>query len=101
MIFWFHERETYFIAAIYGYSSRTLERCIKEILVLQLNTERWFIKRKMDENEKPHLPGRLNDLRHIIYKSASSHGDKLKIIWVCLKRLKEILMEALKWALIK
>ena len=26
----------------------------------------------MDENEKPPLPGRLNDLRHIIYKSADT-----------------------------
>ena len=36
----------------------------------------------MDEKEKPSLPGRLNDLRHIIYKSADHNGDKQKIIWV-------------------
>ena len=32
----------------------------------------------MDENEKPNLPGRLNDLRHIIYKSADTPWRQAK-----------------------
>ena len=48
------------------------------------------------------LPGRLNDLRHIIYKSADCHGDKSKNnMGLMLKEglLKEnIDGEALKWA---
>ena len=43
-----------------------------EILVLQLNIGRVVHPEKWMKNEKPNLPGRLNDLRHIIYKSADT-----------------------------
>ena len=54
--------------------ARTLERCsVKvEILGFTQNIERWVFKRKWMKNDKPSFPGRLNDLRHIIYKSADT-----------------------------
>ena len=54
------------------------------------------------KNDKPNLPGRLNDLRHIIYKSADTQWRQAKNnIGLMLKEglLKEnIDGEALKWA---
>ena len=54
------------------------------------------------KNDKPHLPGRLNDLRHIIYKSADTQWRQAKNnMGLYVKRgiLKEnIDGEALKWA---
>ena len=54
------------------------------------------------KNEKPSLPGRLNDLRHIIYKSADTPWRQAKNnMGLMLKEglLKEnIDGEALKWA---
>ena len=54
------------------------------------------------KNNKPSLPGRLNDLRHIIYKSADTHWRQSKNnMGLMLKEglLKEnIDGEALKWA---
>ena len=59
----------------------------------------------MDENNKPSLPGRLNDLRHIIYKSADTPWRQSKNnMGLMLKEglLKEnIDGEALKWAFYK
>ena len=55
----------------------------------------------MDENDKPKSPGRLNDLRHIIYKSADTPWRLAKNMGLMLKEglLKEnIDGEALKWA---
>ena len=56
----------------------------------------------MDENNKPQFPGRLNDLRHIIYKSADTQWRQAKNnMGLMLKEglLKEnIDGEALKWA---
>ena len=45
----------------------------------------------MDENDKPNLPGRLNDLRHIIYKSADmpwrqENNMGLMLKKVCLRK---------------
>ena len=57
------------------------------------------------KNNKPNLPGRLNDLRHIIYKSADTQWRQSKNnIGLMLKEglLKEnIDGEALKWAFSK
>ena len=53
--------------------SRTLERCSVKVEVLGFTTKNWKggkSREKWNLNNKPTNPGRLNDLRHIIYKSA-------------------------------
>ena len=53
--------------------SRTLERCMVKVEILGFTTKHWkggSSREKWMKNNKPSLPGRLNDLRHIIYKSA-------------------------------
>ena len=55
----------------------------------------------MDEDDKPNFPGRLNDLRHIIYKSADIPWRQSKNnMGLMLKGLlkENIDGEALKWA---
>ena len=55
--------------------SRTLERCMVKVEILGFTTKHWkggSSREKWMKNEKPNLPGRLNDLRHIIYKSADT-----------------------------
>ena len=85
--------------------SRTLERCSVKVEILGFTTKHWkggASREKWMKNDKPTFPGRLNDLRHIIYKSAD-------IPWRLSKKnmglmLKEGLLkenidgEALKWA---
>ena len=85
--------------------SRTLERCAVKVEVLGFTTKHWkggLSREKWMKNEKPTLPGRLNDLRHIIYKSADTPWRQAKNnIGLMLKEglLKEnIDGEALKWA---
>ena len=85
--------------------SRTLERCAVKVEILGFTTKHWkggSSREKWMKNEKPKLPGRLNDLRHIIYKSADSPWRQSKNnIGLMLKEglLKEnIDGEALKWA---
>ena len=84
--------------------SRTLERCAVKVEILGFTTKHWKVdpQRKMDENNKPTFPGRLNDLRHIIYKSADTPWRQAKNnMGLMLKEglLKEnIDGEALKWA---
>jgi cobaltochelatase CobT len=85
--------------------SRTLERCLVKVEVLGFTTKHWkggLSREKWIKNEKPLFPGRLNDLRHIIYKSADSPWrQSKKNIGLMLKEglLKEnIDGEALKWA---
>ena len=49
--------------------SRTLERCAVKVEILGFTTKHWkggLSREKWMKNEKPTLPGRLNDLRHII-----------------------------------
>ena len=56
--------------------SRTLERCFVKVEILGFTTKHWkggSSREKWMKNNKPNLPGRLNDLRHIIYKSADTH----------------------------
>ena len=85
--------------------SRTLERCSVKVEVLGFTTKHWKggqSREKWLSNNKPTFPGRLNDLRHIIYKSADTPWRQAKKnIGLMLKEglLKEnIDGEALKWA---
>ena len=85
--------------------SRTLERCLVKVEVLGFTTKHWkggSSREKWMNNQKPLFPGRLNDLRHIIYKSADVPWRQAKKnIGLMLKEglLKEnIDGEALKWA---
>ncbi|TCT45133.1 cobaltochelatase subunit CobT [Martelella mediterranea] len=53
--------------------ARTLERCGVKVEILGFTTKAWKggqSREKWLEEGKPATPGRLNDLRHIIYKSA-------------------------------
>ena len=53
--------------------SRTLERCGVKVEILGFTTKNWKggkCREKWVADDKPESPGRLNDLRHIIYKSA-------------------------------
>ncbi len=55
--------------------SRTLERCAVKVEILGFTTKNWKggqSRENWNKNNKPKNPGRLNDLRHIIYKSADS-----------------------------
>ena len=85
--------------------SRTLERCSVKVEILGFTTKHWkggSSREKWMKNNKPSLPGRLNDLRHIIYKSADTPWRQAKNnMGLMLKEglLKEnIDGEALKWA---
>ncbi|MEZ5759051.1 MAG: cobaltochelatase subunit CobT [Emcibacteraceae bacterium] len=64
------------IAAMCGdILARTLERCGVRVEILGFTTKAWKggkSRIKWTENGKPENPGRLNDIRHIIYKSADS-----------------------------
>ncbi len=53
--------------------ARTLERCGVKVEILGFTTRSWkggTSREKWVEKGKPKNPGRLNDLRHIVYKSA-------------------------------
>jgi cobaltochelatase CobT len=85
--------------------ARTLERCSVKVEILGFTTKHWKggqSREKWMNNQKPLFPGRLNDLRHIIYKSADTPWRQSKNnIGLMLKEglLKEnIDGEALKWA---
>ncbi len=85
--------------------SRTLERCDVKVEILGFTTQNWKGGKSREEwnkNNKPKNPGRLNDLRHIIYKSADSQWrQSKKNLGLMLKEglLKEnIDGEAISWA---
>ncbi len=85
--------------------SRTLERCLVKVEILGFTTKHWkggSSREKWMKNDKPTFPGRLNDLRHIVYKSADTPWRlSKKNIGLMLKEglLKEnIDGEALMWA---
>jgi len=85
--------------------SRTLERCSVKVEVLGFTTKNWKggkSREKWNLKNKPKNPGRLNDLRHIIYKSADTPWrQSKKNLGLMLKEglLKEnIDGEALLWA---
>ncbi len=55
--------------------ARTLERCGVKVEILGFTTSQWKggqSRKKWMKDGKPANPGRLNDLRHIIYKSADA-----------------------------
>ncbi len=55
--------------------SRTLERCSVKVEILGFTTKNWKggqSREYWNKNNKPKSPGRLNDLRHIIYKGADT-----------------------------
>ena len=85
--------------------SRTLERCSVKVEILGFTTKNWKGGKSREEwnkNNKPKSPGRLNDLRHIIYKSADMQWRQSKDnLGLMLKEglLKEnIDGEAISWA---
>ncbi|MEH6692513.1 MAG: cobaltochelatase subunit CobT [Pseudorhizobium pelagicum] len=55
--------------------ARTLERCGVKVEILGFTTKAWKGGQSREQwlaNAKPANPGRLNDLRHIVYKSADA-----------------------------
>ena len=61
--------------------SRTLERCSVKVEILGFTTKNWKggkSREHWNKKNKPKTPGRLNDLRHIIYKSADTHWRQSK-----------------------
>jgi len=85
--------------------SRTLERCSVKVEILGFTTKNWKggqSRELWNKNSKPKIPGRLNDLRHIIYKGADTHWRQAKNnLGLMLKEglLKEnIDGEAIMWA---
>ena len=85
--------------------ARTLERCNVKVEILGFTTRAWKggqAREKWLHEGRPQLPGRLNDLRHIIYKSADAPWRRAREnLGLMMKEglLKEnIDGEALEWA---
>ena len=85
--------------------ARTLERCLIKTEILGFTTKAWKggeSRENWIKNGKPSNPGRLNDLRHIIYKSGDAPWRRSrKNLGLLLKEgiLKEnVDGEALVWA---
>ncbi|WP_342235604.1 cobaltochelatase subunit CobT [Inquilinus sp. OTU3971] len=85
--------------------ARTLERCGVKVEILGFTTRAWkggMARERWIQQSKPQNPGRLNDLRHIIYKSADAPWRRArKNLGLMLREgvLKEnIDGEALLWA---
>ena len=85
--------------------ARTLERCDVKVEILGFTTRSWkggAAREKWVNDGKPKNPGRLNDLRHIVYKSADTPWRRArKNLGLMLREglLKEnIDGEALLWA---
>jgi len=85
--------------------ARTLERCGVKVEILGFTTRAWKGGKSRDlwvQNNRPPHPGRLNDLRHIVYKNADAPWRRSrKNLGLMLKEglLKEnIDGEALVWA---
>ncbi len=85
--------------------ARTLERCSVKVEILGFTTRAWKGGQSREtwlNESRPQLPGRLNDLRHIIYKSADAPMRRTRDnLGLMMKEglLKEnIDGEALEWA---
>ncbi|MFQ5439123.1 MAG: cobaltochelatase subunit CobT [Paracoccaceae bacterium] len=85
--------------------ARTLERCQVKVEILGFTTRAWKggqAREKWLTSGRPQTPGRLNDLRHIIYKSADAPWRRTRPnLGLMMKEglLKEnIDGEALEWA---
>ena len=64
--------------------ARTLERCGVKVEILGFTTRAWKGGQSREAwlaAGKPANPGRLNDLRHIIYKSADAPWRRARKIW--------------------
>ncbi|EHM03403.1 cobaltochelatase, CobT subunit [Acetobacteraceae bacterium AT-5844] len=85
--------------------ARTLERCSVKVEILGFTTRAWKggqSRERWVQDGKPRNPGRLNDLRHVVYKSADAPWRRArKNLGLMLREglLKEnIDGEALDWA---
>ena len=85
--------------------ARTLERCSVKVEILGFTTRAWKggqAREKWVEDGRPANPGRLNDLRHVIYKAADAPWRRARTsLGLMMKEglLKEnIDGEALQWA---
>ncbi len=85
--------------------ARTLERCQVKVEILGFTTRAWKGGQSREQwlqEGRPQLPGRLNDLRHIVYKSADAPWRRARPnLGLMMKEglLKEnIDGEALEWA---
>ena len=85
--------------------ARTLERCQVKVEILGFTTRAWKggqSREKWLAEGRPSMPGRLNDLRHIVYKSADAPWRRVRPnLGLMMKEglLKEnIDGEALEWA---
>ncbi|MDF1854366.1 cobaltochelatase subunit CobT [Pseudooceanicola sp.] len=85
--------------------ARTLERCSVKVEILGFTTKAWKggqAREKWLADGRPQQPGRLNDLRHIVYKSADAPWRRVRPnLGLMMKEglLKEnIDGEALEWA---
>ncbi|MCU0888602.1 MAG: cobaltochelatase subunit CobT, partial [Rubritepida sp.] len=85
--------------------ARTLERCAVKVEILGFTTRAWKggqSRERWVQEGKPRNPGRLNDLRHIIYKNADAPWRRSRRAMGLMLReglLKEnIDGEALNWA---
>lgn len=85
--------------------ARTLERCGVKVEILGFTTKAWkggHAREEWLKQGKPPEPGRLNDLRHIVYKTADTPWRRTKKSLALMMReglLKEnIDGEALAWA---
>ena len=61
--------------------ARTLERCGVKVEILGFTTRAWKggqTREKWLNEDKPQTPGRLNDLRHIVYKGADAPWRRIK-----------------------
>lgn len=61
--------------------SRTLERCAVKVEILGFTTRAWKggnSRERWLADQKPANPGRLNDLRHIVYKAAEIPGRRTR-----------------------
>ena len=86
--------------------ARTLERCQVKVEILGFTTRQWKGGKSKEDwlaADRPTNPGRLNDLRHIVYKSADAPWRRArKNLGLMLREglLKEnIDGEALQWAM--
>jgi len=61
--------------------ARTLERCGVKVEILGFTTRDWkggFSRKAWLDAGRPAMPGRLNDIRHIIYKSADQRLNRAR-----------------------
>ena len=77
------------VAAICADILQNFGEMLCKVEVLGFTTKHWkggSSRELWMKNEKPPLPGRLNDLRHIIYKSADTPWRLAKKIWLNVER---------------